>query len=77
LQYQAAQLTHILDKRMKELTEDVERETALKDVATATTKENVKATEATEKKAQSSEKARLVAKRNLAEVEDKLGGSRA
>lgn len=58
---------------MKELIEDVEQEKALKDVATTTVKEKGKAAEAAEKKAQSSEKARLVAERKLAEVEDKLG----
>ena len=45
----------------------------MKDVAAATAKEKVKATKATKKKAQSLEKAQLVAKRNLAEVKDKLG----
>lgn len=46
----------------------------MKDVAAATAKEKGKAAEATEKKAQSSKKARLVAKRKLVEAEDKLGG---
>ena len=46
----------------------------LKDVANATTKEKGKAVEAAEKKAQSSEKARLLAKGKLAEAEDRLGG---
>lgn len=45
------QLTHILNKRLKELTEGAEREKALKDVATATAKEKYQAVEATEKKA--------------------------
>ena len=58
---------------MKELAEDAKREKALKDVVTATTKDKGKVVEAAEKKAQSAEKARLVAERNLAEVEDKLG----
>ena len=58
---------------MKELTENAEREKALKDVAVATKKEKGKAVEVAEKKAQSSKKAQLVAERNLAEVEDKLG----
>ena len=72
MQYQAAQLTHILGKRMKELVEDAERKKSLKDVATATTKENIKAAKAAKKKAQSSEKARLVEERDLAEVKNKL-----
>lgn len=49
---------------MKELIEDIDREKALKDVAYATAKEKSKATK---KKAQYSEKARLVAEEKLAE----------
>ena len=49
--YQSAQITHILGERLKELTEDAEREKALKDVANANVKEKGKATEAVEKKA--------------------------
>jgi len=44
----------------------------LKDIAATTTKEKGKAAEATEKKAQSLEKARLVVERNFAEAKDKL-----
>lgn len=58
---------------MKEFTKDAEQEKALKDVAATTVKEKGKAPEADKKKAKSSEKARLVVERNLAEVEDKLG----
>ena len=72
--YQAVQLTHILDERMKELSEDVEREKALKDVVEDTAKEEGKAVDATEKRAQTAKKARLVAEKKLAEVEAKLGG---
>lgn len=49
--YQAARLTYILDERMKELVEDVEREKALKDVAEDTTKEKGKVADAVEKRA--------------------------
>ena len=56
--YQAAQLTHVLNGWLKELSEDAEREKALKDVATVTTKEKTKAAETAEKKAAVSEKAR-------------------
>ena len=49
---------------MKELIEDIDREKALKDVAYAMAKEKSKATK---KKAQYSEKARLVAEEKLAE----------
>ena len=65
-------MTHILGERMKEFAKDVEWEKALKDVVAATAKDKGKAIEAVEKKAQSEEKARLVAERNLAEAKDKL-----
>ena len=52
LRCQAAQLTHILGKRLKELAEDAEQEKTLKDVANAMAKEKGKATEAVGKKAQ-------------------------
>ena len=58
--YQAAQLTHILDGRLKELSEDIEREKALKEVATVTAKEKTKAVEIVEKKAAASEKAKAL-----------------
>ena len=44
-------MTHILDERLKELVEDVEREKALKDVIVTIVKEKGKAVEAVEKKA--------------------------
>ena len=46
-----AQLTHILDSRLKELTEDAEWEKALKDVAKVTAKEKAKVAMTAEKKA--------------------------
>ena len=67
-------MTYILGERIKELTEDADRDKALKEVANAMTKEKSKAVEVAEKKAQSSEKARLLAEGKLAEEEDKLGG---
>ena len=57
LSCQAAQLTYILDKRMKELAEVVEKEKALKDVVVDTAKEKGKAVEVTKKKAKVAEKA--------------------
>ena len=66
-------MTYVIDKRLKEFAKDVEWEKALKDVAIATMKEKGKATEAAEKKAQSMEKARLVVKKKLTEMEVKLG----
>ena len=58
--YQVAQLTYVIDERLKETAEDVEREKALQDIAVATTKKKGKIAEAVEKKTQSTEKARLV-----------------
>lgn len=55
--YQAAQLTYILDERLKELVKDIEREKALKDVAGDMAKEKGKAVDVVEKKAQAAEKA--------------------
>lgn len=51
MQYQAAQLTYVLNERLKELTKDAEQEKALKDVAAVTTKEKGKAAAAAEEKA--------------------------
>ena len=51
-------MTHVLGKRLKELTEDADREKALKAVANAATKEKGKAAEVVEKKAQASKKVR-------------------
>lgn len=49
--YQATQLSHILDDRMKELAEDAKRERAIKDMAEDKAKERAKATDIVEKKA--------------------------
>nr|XP_023904602.1 uncharacterized protein LOC112016306 [Quercus suber] len=65
-------MTHVLDKRLKELVEDADREKALKDIANATAKEKSRPAEAAEKKAQSSEKAQQLAKEKVAEVEGRL-----
>ena len=71
--YQAAQLTHIFDGRLKELAEDAEREKAFKDVAEATSKEKTKATTTAEKKAVMSEKDRVTVEKGSSELEAKLG----
>ena len=55
---QAAQLTHILEGRVRELAEDTERERALKDTVKATNKERVKIAATVEKKAATFEKAK-------------------
>ena len=60
---------------MKEATEDTEWEKALKDVVVATAKVKGKATEATEKEAQVSEKARILVEKRLTEKDVKLGGT--
>ena len=65
---------HILRERLTELAKDAERKKALKDVANDNTKEKSRATEATEKKAQSLEKARQVVENGRAEVENRLEG---
>ena len=69
-------MAHVLNERLKELAEDAEREKALKDVVVATTKEKSKAIEVTEKRVQSAEKARVVAKKKLTKVEVKLGSAK-
>ena len=73
--YQAAQLTHIVDERMKELSKDAEQEKALKDVAKVMVKEKVKAAETAEKKTIMAEKARASAESKFAELEVQLGGT--
>jgi len=67
-------MTHILSERLTELAKDAERKKALKDVANDNTKEKSRAIEATEKKAQSSEKARQVVEKGRAEVKSWLEG---
>ena len=64
------QITYVLDDRLKELAEDVDREKALKDIANAVAKEKGKAAEAAEKKAQAAEKAQQLAEGKLAKAED-------
>ena len=74
--YQVAQLTHVLNERLKKLFVDVEREKVLKDVAMATAKEKVKTDKAMEKKANVSKKARALAEKRLTEMEMKLEGTK-
>lgn len=56
--------------------EDAEWEKVLKDMAVATTKDKGKGAEATEKKAQATKKAWLVAEKKVTEMEVKLGGTK-
>lgn len=51
LRHQVAQLTYVIDERLKEATEDTEQERALKDVAVTTVEERGKAAEDFEKRA--------------------------
>ena len=69
------QLTHIIDGRLKELFEDLEREKALKDVAEAIAKEKVKATRTAKKKVAAAKKARALAESKSVELEVQLGGT--
>lgn len=57
------QLAYVINERLKETAEDAEREKALKEVA--------------KKKAQASEKARILAEKRLMEMDVKLGGDGA
>ena len=70
------QLTHIIDGRLKELSEVAEWEKAFKDVTEVTTKEKVKAVGTAEKKAFVAEKARALAKSKSAELEVQLGSTK-
>ena len=62
-----------LGERMNELTKEAEWEKVLKDVANATAQDKGKAAKVTKKKAQSSEKARLLAEKRSTEMEAKFG----
>ena len=70
---QAAQLSQIVDGKLKELAEDAGREKALKDVAEVTAAEKLKAAEDAEKRAATAEEARARAEGLRAELEKKLG----
>ena len=58
---------------MKELTDVVEREKALKDVAEVVSKERAKIATTAEKKAAASEKAKALAKKRFADLKAKVG----
>nr|XP_023919607.1 uncharacterized protein LOC112031153 [Quercus suber] len=71
----AAQLSYIVDGRMKELAKDAEREKALKDVAEATAKEKMKHAEDAVEKVAVAEKAQALAEGRSTELEVQLGGT--
>ena len=70
---QAAQLSQIVDGKLKELAEDAGREKALKDVAEITAAEKLKAAEVAERRAAAAEEAKARAEGLRAELEKKLG----
>ena len=70
---QATQLTHILNRRVKELVEDAERERALKDAMEAASKERAKIAATAEKKAVVFKKAKALVEKRLADLEAKVG----
>lgn len=71
--YQAAQMTHVIDGWLKELSKDAKWEKALKEVSVMTTKEKTKAAETIEKKAAVSEKAKELAEKRSTKLDGKLG----
>ena len=68
-------MVHVIEDRLKDAAMDADREKALKDVIVATAKDKGKAAKATEKRAQASEKARMLAKQKLTKMDIKLGGT--
>ena len=71
--YQAAQLTHVLDRRLKELFEDAEQEKALKEVVEVTIKDKAMAAEIAKKKVATFKKAKVLAEERFLELEVKVG----
>ena len=61
-------MAHILDVRLKELSEDSDWEKAARETAVKTAKEKIKATDNAEKKATAAEKARALAEKRSAEL---------
>ena len=66
-------MTYILEGRVRELAQDIERERALKDAAKATNKERVKISATAEKNAATSEKYKVSAEKRLLDLGAKLG----
>ena len=73
LRLQAAQLAYMLKDLLKEVTEDVDRERALKDVAVAMAKDKNKAAEDAKRRAREAERAWALAEQSLIETGEKLG----
>ena len=68
-------MSYVVDGRMKELAEDVEREKALKEVAEATAKEQSKIAEEAKDKIATAVKAQALAETKCEELELQLGGT--
>ena len=68
---QAAQLAHILNKRVKDISEEVDREKAGREEAVKTAKEKTKTADATEKRAVAAEKSQALAEKRSAELVSK------
>ena len=68
---QAAQLAHILNKRVKDISEEVDREKAGREEAVKTAKEKTKTADAAEKRAAAAEKSRALAEKRSAELVSK------
>ena len=58
---QAAQLAHILNERVKDLSKEVDREKAGREEVVKTAKDKTKTTDATEKRAAAAKKSRVSA----------------
>ena len=68
---QAAQLAHILNERVKDLSKEVDREKAGREETVKTTKEKTKIADAAEKKAAAAEKSQALVEKRLAELVSK------
>ena len=71
--WQAAQLAHMMEDRLKTLAEEAEKEKVLMEVAKATIREKGAALEAIEGRARESEGARTLAEQRAVDLEAKLG----
>ena len=61
-------MAHILDGRVKELTEDVDREKAAQEMVVKTAKEKIKAADSAKKKVAATKKAKSLAEKRSAEL---------
>lgn len=66
-------MAYIIKDRLKEAAEKADREKALKDIVEATTKDKGKAAEDAKKRAREAERAWVLAKEKLTEIDVKLG----